>query len=274
MKKKQGLPDSANTTIDRRDWMRFFGKAAALSLSGGVLSRCSAFGDDPVDFDSETGRTTDTSLDTETGIDAGNEDTNLCLAGDGFPYQPETLKADLEDVWPAKTVDEQDLESILATWRLTIDGMVANPMTLSFAEMIALPRRDETVDFHCVEGWSVLDIPWNGIHIKTLADKVIPDKNATHITFHTINSAYNESLPIEVALEPKTLLAYGVDCRTIPLSHGFPLRLVVPRLLAYKSAKYVTRLEFTDEPVFGYWVAVGYPYDGEVPESRLRDGKY
>ena len=73
-----------------------------------------------------------------------------------------------------------------------------------------------------------------------------------------------------MALEPKTLLAYGIDCATLPLDHGFPLRLVVPRLLGYKGPKYVHRIELTDGPIEGYWVARGYPYDGEVPESRHR----
>jgi DMSO/TMAO reductase YedYZ molybdopterin-dependent catalytic subunit len=89
-----------------------------------------------------------------------------------------------------------------------------------------------------------------------------------------MDGIYNESLPIDVALEPMTLLAYGVCEATLPQTHGFPLRIVIPRLLAYKSAKYVVRIELTDHPVEGYWVAAGYDYDGEVPSSRLRAGRY
>ncbi len=61
---------------------------------------------------------------------------------------------------------------------------------------------------------------------------------------------------------------------TLPLKHGFPLRIVIPRLLAYKNAKYVERIELTDKPLSGFWVAAGYSYDGEVPEGRLRPGRY
>ncbi|MCP4602966.1 MAG: molybdopterin-dependent oxidoreductase [Proteobacteria bacterium] len=94
------------------------------------------------------------------------------------------------------------------------------------------------------------------------------------MTFHTQGDLYNESLPIDVVLEPKTLLAYGIGCSTLPLEHGFPLRLIVPRKFGYKSCKYVYRIELTDKPISGYWVARGYPYEGDVPKSRLRLGKY
>ena len=139
---------------------------------------------------------------------------------------------------------------------------------------MALPRQNQVVDFHCVEGWSILDVPWNGLHLSELLDAAQPTSGASHLTFHTINQAYNESLPLDVAREPKTMLAYGIAEQTLPLKHGFPLRLVVPRLLAYKSAKYVQRIEVSDHPIDGFWVARGYSYDAEVQESRLRPGKY
>lgn len=152
--------------------------------------------------------------------------------------------------------------------------MVQSPRVLSFRDLLCLARQDQTTDFHCVEGWSVLDIPWNGIHLSTLFTLAGPLSTATHVTFHTIGGKYNESLPIDVALEPRTLLAYGVAGSTLPLVRGFPARLVVPRLLGYKSAKYVERIELTDQPIEGFWVAAGYGYDGDVPPERLRPGKY
>jgi DMSO/TMAO reductase YedYZ molybdopterin-dependent catalytic subunit len=94
------------------------------------------------------------------------------------------------------------------------------------------------------------------------------------VTLYSAGDIYLESIPMEVAAEPKTMLAYGIDGSTIPLAHGFPLRLVVPRMLAYKNAKYIYRIEFTDKPLDGYWVKRGYSYEGKVPQSRLREGKY
>jgi hypothetical protein len=191
----------------------------------------------------------------------------------GVPFAPGPEPTDLGN-WRQRTVDPQDLVSILATWQLTIDGMVRAPRVLSFAEVTELPRQDQITDFHCVEGWSVYDVPWNGVHISQLLDLVEPLAGATHLTFDCFGDGYDESLPLGVALEPRTMLAYGVGGNTLPLAHGFPLRTVVPRLFGYKNAKHVQRIVVTDQPVDGYWVRRGYPYAGEVQESRLREGKY
>jgi DMSO/TMAO reductase YedYZ molybdopterin-dependent catalytic subunit len=107
-----------------------------------------------------------------------------------------------------------------------------------------------------------------------LLDRVSPTSLASHLTFHCIGGTYLESLPISVAREAKSILAYGVGESSLPLSHGFPVRVVVPRLLGYKNAKYVERIEVTDHPETGYWEKFGYPYDAPVPPTRLRPGKY
>jgi DMSO/TMAO reductase YedYZ molybdopterin-dependent catalytic subunit len=171
-------------------------------------------------------------------------------------------------------VDPQSSADILASWTLTVDGMVGNPLVLSFADILALDRQDQVTDFHCVEGWSVLDVPWNGVLLAHVLDLAGTDAAATYVTFHCVGDAYSESLPVSVTREPRTLLGYGVDGSTLPLAHGFPLRLVVPRLLGYKNAKYLSRIEVTDQAVVGYWESYGYSYDGEVPPERLRPGKY
>jgi DMSO/TMAO reductase YedYZ molybdopterin-dependent catalytic subunit len=125
-----------------------------------------------------------------------------------------------------------------------------------------------------VEGWSVYDVPWNGVRLSEIVDRVKPLPAAAYVNFRTVTDKYNESLPLAVAKEPKTVVAYGVGGATLPLEHGFPLRLVVPRLLGYKNAKYVYRIEFDKTPLRGFWIEAGYPYAGEVPRRRLREGKY
>ncbi len=215
---------------------------------------------------------------TDAGYDAPREtgSTAACNHGGTPPFQfnPSPNAGEPFDSWPVRTVDDQKVADVLRSWRLKLDGMVETPQTLSFYEMLCLQRQDEIVDFHCVEGWSILDVPWNGLHLSILFALAKPLSTATHVTFHTMGGKYNESLPLDVALEPKTLLAYGVNGSSLPLARGFPARLVVPRLLAYKSAKYVERIELTDHPVEGFWVAAGYDYDAEVPPNRLRSGKY
>jgi hypothetical protein len=209
------------------------------------------------------------------GLGAGG-DGGLGGAGSGptVAFEPGPEPTALVGSWPERTVDPQDLAAVLAEWTLTVDGLVQSPRVLSFAQLLALPRQDQVTDFHCVEGWSVYDVPWNGVHLSQLLALVSPLPAATHLTFHCFGDGYDESLPLDVALEPRTMLGYGVGGNTLPVAHGFPLRVVVPRLFGYKNAKYVQRIEVGDAPVDGYWVRRGYGYDAEVQPSRLRDGKY
>lgn len=267
----------AEQTLSRRTWMEWIGRASVLGLGAGLLARCTAGGPPPIrDASADGGSRGDASSPADASADASADARTGALCDqptDPLPFSPGELQG--IQSWNVRTVDQQSLESLLATWKLEVSGMVATPRVLTFADLFCLPRQDQVTDFHCVEGWSVYDVPWNGVHLSHLISAAGgAAQAATHITFHTVGDTYNESLPLSVALEPKTLLGYGVGGNTLPLDHGFPLRLVVPRLLAYKSAKYVYGVELTDHPVDGFWVKNGYPYDAEVPASRLRPGKY
>lgn len=254
IRRREFNEERASQTLSRRQILDWLGKSAVVSLSAPWLLRCTSGDDLPMDTSTVT------------------PSSNMCDTPLGF--SPPEDEPDVFAGWPVRTVDAQNIQDILKTWTLRVDGLVKNPILFDFAQLIGLERQNQITDFHCVEGWSVFDVPWNGIHLGNLFDIVEPLKEATHVTFHTIGDKYNESLPMDVALEPKTLLAYGVDCRTLPLDHGFPVRLVVPRKYAYKSAKYVYRIELDDKPISGFWVAYGYPYDADVTPTRLREGKY
>lgn len=292
-----GAAQVAQQTLSRRSLLDWLGKATVLALGGEVLAACDrrylARPDgghdaeaDTWDGDGDLGGDGDLRGDGDLGggdADLGGGDADLAGdadlvdggAGEWNFYPPDTSREpSIYSDWEVRTVDRQILENVLDTWQLRIDGMVERPTTLNFLELVELPRQDQVTDFHCVEGWSVYDVPWNGIHLSTLLDLVGPHPEATHITFHTIGDRYNESLPLEVALEPRTMMAYGIAGHTLPLRHGFPVRLNIPRLLAYKHAKYVERIELTNEPIDGFWERLGYNYRGEVPEGRLREGRY
>lgn len=279
--KRREYRGTAQRTYTRRAWMEWLGNAGVLSLAG-LAAGCQAGSDDPATTSGDAG------LGSGPGPDTLDGDTTPTPGGDGGPRSPgpkgpiqfaPTSDADTPiDPWGENTVDPQDAESIIASWSLQIDGLVETPVTLSFADLLALERQDQVTDFHCVEGWSVYDIPWNGVHMATAFDLVKPLPTATHVTFHCVEAPngvkYDESLPLSIALEPKTMLAYGAADWSLPLRHGFPLRLVIPRLLGYKNAKTIERIELTDEAIDGFWVKRGYPYDAEVPPERLREGKY
>jgi DMSO/TMAO reductase YedYZ molybdopterin-dependent catalytic subunit len=251
-------PFISDKTLSRRSLLEWLGSASVLALGSPLLGCASTPG---------------------APHDNGPRD-RVAPRGDAltdsvaFGFAPGPALAPPLDRWGERTVDAQDLASIVRTWQLTVDGMVGSRRVLTFQELTALPRQTQVTDFHCVEGWSVEDVPWGGVALSTLLDLVTPTPQATHVTIHTVGGRYNDSLPLAVAREPRTLLAYGIAGSTLPLKHGFPARVVVPRLLGYKNAKFVERLELTDHPVNGYWVAAGYPYAGEVPEGRLRPGKY
>ena len=255
-------PFISPVTVERRTMLRWLGNTAVLTFGGNALSACfgkslaSGFGPDGGD---RTG-----TLDGLAELPASSE----------FPFQPSDGQGELFTDWKSNTVDTQNLADILSTWSLAIGGMVAKPLVLAFADLLALERQDQVTDFHCVEGWSVDDVPWNGVPLSRLLDLAGADSAATNLTFHSFGEQYLESLSMPVAREARTLLGYGIGGSTLPLAHGFPVRLVVPRLLGYKNAKCVSRIEVTDHPETGYWESYGYPYEGEVPTSRLRPGKY
>jgi hypothetical protein len=218
------------------------------------------------------------------GDDSGGDPTEVttdptsltggpCDAG-ALPTPSSKSSHPIYEGWNVRTVDEQALIDLLTNWRLRIDGLVAEPRTFTFCELLALATASQVTDFHCVEGWSVYDVPWDGVPLAALLELARPTAAATHVSIGCRGGIYAESLRLDVAREPRTLLALGVAGHTLPLPHGFPARVVVPRLLGYKNPKYVETLTLTDSELVGFWPKYGYTVSGEVPAERLRPGKY
>lgn len=152
----------------------------------------------------------------------------------------------------------------LADYRLTVDGLVAKPTTFTFAELEKLPIVTNHVDFHCVTGWSVANINWQGIRIHALAQHVQPSARVKYVHFYSFDGAYTESLKLSEAYDPTVLLAHKIDGQPLPQEQGYPVRLVVPKMYGYKSIKWVNRVEFSDQPIVGYWEARGYPNEAFI----------
>ena len=270
-------PTIAQRTVSRRTVLEWLGSGCVLSLGSAALAACGQPDQATADAGRGPGGDSATAADLGPGADLGQADSTPggdAAASGTFPFSPGPGKQGVFKSWSVRTVDPQDLKKILASWTLSVDGLVANKRSYTFAQLTALERSNQITDFHCVEGWSVLDVPWNGVHLSEIFNQVKPSSSASHVAFHTIDGKYNESLPLAVAKESRTLLGYGVGGQTLPLAHGFPLRVVIPRLLGYKNAKFITRIELTDKPLHGFWVKGGYPYEGKVPKERLRPGKY
>ena len=268
----------AQETVGRRTVLEWFGKATMVSLASPLIAAC--MGDEQYyDPDSESSESMDTGgtgaageNDTDTPTDASGDSASAGESG-AFDFAPGPGHP-LLDEFVIFTVDEQNVANTIASWNLTIDGLVETPVTLSFADLVKMEADRQVTDFHCVTGWSVYDVPWVGVTVKALLDLAVPLDTATHVTYHCQGDIYTEGTTLAEALEPKSIMAYGVGENTLPLEHGFPLRLVIPRKLAYKSAKYVYRIELTDAAHMGYWQQRGYSFEADVPESRLREGKY
>jgi DMSO/TMAO reductase YedYZ molybdopterin-dependent catalytic subunit len=136
-----------------------------------------------------------------------------------------------------------------ADWRLQVDGMVARPLSLSLAQLRAMPRRDQITRHDCVEGWSAIG-QWHGVPLRFLLEQAGLRSSAKYIVFHCADRygprPYYESLDLIDAFHPQTIMAWGMNGRTLDIGHGAPVRLRAEKHLGYKHAKYVMRVEAVD----------------------------
>ena len=159
----------------------------------------------------------------------------------------------------------------LATWRFEVAGEVAHPLQLSHSEFLALPKVTIISDFHCVTGWSRFDNRWEGVGCKEIASRCAPLASARFVTISSEDN-YTTSLPLEQLLDDDVLLAYAHDGKQLAPEHGGPLRLIVPKRYAYKSAKWVKGLKFTVGQEIGFWEDRGYSNSAD-PWKEERYGR-
>jgi DMSO/TMAO reductase YedYZ molybdopterin-dependent catalytic subunit len=157
-----------------------------------------------------------------------------------------------------------------ANWSLAITGL-AQPKTFTWADMMALPQADFTADFHCVTTWSKLDVTWQGISIPDLMAELTVDAAAAHVMLHCYGG-YTTNLTLADFVRPENFLAHRLFGEPLPAEHGGPIRLVVPHLYAWKSAKWINGIEFLANSVAGFWERNGYHQRGEPwAEERYSD---
>jgi DMSO/TMAO reductase YedYZ molybdopterin-dependent catalytic subunit len=177
---------------------------------------------------------------------------------------------------PDSALYRQLLAGQFAGWRLRVGGLVARPAQYSLADLRAMPSRTQITRHDCVEGWSVIG-KWTGVPLRVLLARVRPLPTARYIVFHCADpmdgsdvqapgSTYYESIDLDEAAHPQTILAYALNDEALPVKNGAPLRLRVERQLGYKQAKYLMRIDVVDslEPVRGgnggYWEDQGYEW--------------
>jgi DMSO/TMAO reductase YedYZ molybdopterin-dependent catalytic subunit len=143
-----------------------------------------------------------------------------------------------------------------------VHGEVEAPIVLSYAELQALPQTDVTLDIHCVTRWSRFDVPFRGVRWRELASLARPTSAARFAVAHA-EHGYTTNVPLAALEDPRALLAWEADGEPLTPEHGWPLRLVVPKRYAWKSAKWLTGLEFTDKNKRGFWEVRGYHIHAE-----------
>jgi DMSO/TMAO reductase YedYZ molybdopterin-dependent catalytic subunit len=154
------------------------------------------------------------------------------------------------------------------TWRLSIDGLVRNKLTLSYADLRALPSAHQVTDFHCVTGWTVRNVHWKGVRLSEIFDRAEPLPHAHALQFVSAEQPYIDYLTKKQSLLHDVMLAYEMDGKPLSREHGAPLRLVIPEMYGYKGVKWLNRINLVPEAGSGYWELLGYDQDAWVGHSN------
>jgi DMSO/TMAO reductase YedYZ molybdopterin-dependent catalytic subunit len=171
------------------------------------------------------------------------------------PGQSRTLK------WPvlhAGGVPRVNVE----TWDLRVGGLVERPLAFTYKELLDLPSVKVLSDFHCVTRWSRLDNLWEGVATRLIAERAIVRPEVRFVLVYA-EEGWTTNMPVEDFLAEDALFAYKHDGEPLSSDHGGPVRLVVPQLYAWKSAKWVRGVEFRDTDKPGFWEEGGYHMHGD-----------
>jgi DMSO/TMAO reductase YedYZ molybdopterin-dependent catalytic subunit len=142
-------------------------------------------------------------------------------------------------------------------WTLTLDGLVQNPTTLSWKQFNELPQVEDVSDFHCVTTWSKFDCRWGGVAFTTLFELAQPRPEARFVYF-TSYDGYSTNVPLEACLDDDVLIATRFDGAPLPREHGGLARVIIPKLYAWKGAKFVKTITFLEKDKLGFWEVRGY----------------
>lgn len=207
----------------------------------------------------------------------------LGVWGSAKRFPTRTIELDTFSFDPSTGLVTDKTTQTKEPYKLIIDGMVEEPVSLSYSELRALPQTTQTNDFHCVEGWTIPEVTWSGVRISDLFNLIKPKDVAQYAIFHSLGQTsaaphgqawYVESLKVSDLLDASQEFLLALDLDGKPLSHdrGAPARLLTPHLLAYKSIKFVTRIELSSRLQEGWWTLANpiYDWQAKVSPGRLR----
>lgn len=155
-----------------------------------------------------------------------------------------------------------------ATWRLTIDGLVGVPQSITYDQLRALPSAEQVSTFHCVTGWTIHDVHWRGVRFADLLAAAQPSAETRVLTFTSAEKPYVDTLSFDQAHLSDVMLAYEMDGKPLSRPHGAPVRVVIPEMYGYKGVKWVERITLGVDAQPGYWEQRGYDQDAWVGRSN------
>src|SRR5579875_2388464 len=171
------------------------------------------------------------------------------------PGQSPTVK------WPVLSIEETPRRAP-ADWTLTVDGAVREPFTLDWAGVRAEPWVDWEGDIHCVTRWSKFGMRWRGLALAPLLERAGPSGDAAFLVAESLGG-YTTNLPLSDVVEHPALVALEAEGAPLEAEHGGPMRLLVPHLYFWKSAKWLTRLQVLEHDELGFWERNGYHHRGD-----------
>lgn len=145
----------------------------------------------------------------------------------------------------------------LTEWKLAVNGLVEKPASFSWEQFQALPQVEDVSDFHCVTTWSKYDCRWSGVAFTTLYEIVQPKPEAQFVYFTSFDG-YSTNVPLAQCLDDDVLIATAFDGAPVSREHGGPARVIIPKLYAWKGAKFVSGITFLAEDKLGFWELRGY----------------
>lgn len=156
-------------------------------------------------------------------------------------------------------------------WQLKVHGMVEHELNLDWEAFQKLPQVTDVSDFHCVTRWSRLDMDWQGVRARDVLAMAVPLERAKFVTLHSYDG-YTTNLPLEALLDDDVIIAHSVLGYPLTTAHGGPVRMVVPKRYAWKSAKWLKAIELHAFDRQGFWEVRGYHNDADPwLEQRFSD---
>ncbi len=151
-----------------------------------------------------------------------------------------------------------------ASYRLNVTGLVSNTAAYTLADLQAMPQTSFVRDFQCVTGWRVPQVHWAGVQLSALLDQAEPQPGATAVRFHSFDGTYTESLPLAAARRSDVIVALRMLGKPVTHDHGGPVRIYAAEMYGYKSTKWLSGIELTQQEIPGYWETRGYDLNGFI----------